>query len=532
MSVRIQSSFQKSFTALTALGAEERPLMAVKITPISAAGVAPNYHLALGLDVSGSMEGPRITAVKTTMGLLLDALPDGYVLTIISYESAAHVLARATVVDSASRATLRDEVDGLHADGGTNLEAALVALRDVATAPDVPPVDAVFVLTDGHINQGLTAASGLTRLLTAAIPAGTPVYTLGFGADHNARMLRDMALRTRGSYTYADAAELIPATIADIISGLQTEVGRGARLILPTGWECLELTAEAGSAEFTVGVLVADKDQWVVLRGPAGPLTAADMPPLSFVWRSRDGVEHTEVLGTYADFDPLMVEEQFCRCRVATVQTAVQDLLESGRLDEARAALAALGAELDANPAKDRTFVISLRAQVDEMVDALGTASAFMTPLRAGLPRVNAGGWVPAAAPALGPILSRMASNTAALGVQRGALSHINSTEAPSQHGSSRTRPSGITHTFTSPVQQAATDSMRTRYTQISSAAAHEEEEAAAFDAAVVAAVRAAAIPSPVSPPPSRRPALVSIETTPPPPQPGSPTTPEPAPEN
>ena len=508
MSIRIQSSFQKSAVALSSLGAEEHPLLAVKITPSAAAGPATNYHLALGLDVSGSMEGPRITAVKTTMGLLLDSLPDGYVLTIISYESAAHVLARATVVDAATRATLRAAVDGLRADGGTNLEAALVALRDVTTAEGVPPVDAVFILTDGIINMGLTAASGLTRLLTAAIPVGTPVYTLGFGADHNARMLRDMALRTRGSYTYADAAELIPATIADILSGLQTEVGRGARLLLPAGWECLELTAEAGTAEFNVGVLVADKDQWVVLRGPAGPLSVADYPALRFSWCSRDGTEHTSALTTYADFDSVLVEEQFCRCRVATVQTAVQDLLETGRITEARTALTELGAELDANPAKDRTFVISLRAQVDEMVDALGSAAVFASPpvLRGGgLQRAGWTGPLPAA-PALAPILSRMASNTAALGVQRGALSHISSEDpATGLRGGGRAGPSGITHTFSSPGQRTATDSMRARYTQAASVSRDPDDEAAEFDAAVAAAVA---------------PTLTGITT---PPRPGSP---------
>lgn len=502
MSIRLASSFQKS-PAL--LGAEEHPHLAIKVTPIASSGAARRpFHLALELDVSGSMEGARIDAVKRTMGLLLDALTDGDVLTIISYQSVANILARATVVDAGSRATLRTIVDGLHADGGTNLEAALAALRTVTTTAGVPPVDAVFVLTDGHINQGLTAASGLTRLLTAAIPLGTPVYTLGFGADHNSRMLRDMALRTRGSYTYADADELIPATIADIISGLATEVGRGSRLILPAGWTCLELTAEVGADEFSVGVLVADKEQWIVLKGPAGPLTA--MPTVSFVWRSHDGVEHTEALTSFSDFDSLLVEEQYCRCRVATVQTTVQDMLESHRIPEARDALRALGAELDASPAKDRTFVISLRAQVDEMVDALShtaaTPSPFAAPplMRGGLPRQSAFGWGAAgvpAPPALAPVLSRMASNTAALGVQRGILSHV----ASSGRGGSGA-PHGITHTFSSPSQRQATAAMTERYSQVPTGAAptaDPDEESAAYEDAMAAILAATTTPEPAA---------------------------------
>jgi hypothetical protein len=454
------------------------------------------------------MDGPRIAAVQTTMRLLLDALKDGDSLTLVSYESTAHVLARATVLDAGTRPTLRAAVDGLRADGGTNLEAALTALRDVATAT---PVDGVFILTDGHINQGLMAASGLTRLLTAAIPGGTPVYTLGFGADHNSRMLRDMALRTRGSYTYADAAELIPATIADIISGLATEVGRRGRLTVPAGWTCLELSAEEGAAEFTVGTLVADKDQWVVLRGPPGPLAA--MPTVNLFWRSPAADEDcTETLATFGDFEPLLVAEQFCRCRVATVQAEVQDMLEAHRMTEARAALVALGAELDASPAKDRTFVISLRAQVDEMTDALAGIPSYI-PAGPALRGARAGaGIFPGAAPALAPIISRMASNTAALGNQAGVLSHISSVDptdpgAPALRGGGRAGPSGVTYTFSSPGQRAATTSMRAQYSQMASAPAAEaeEEESAAFDEAVAAALAAAAgTADPVTPP--RRP--------------------------
>jgi len=506
MSISISSSFLKSPSALSA---EEHPLLAVKIMPSATSGSARRtFHLALLLDVSGSMEGPRLEAVKMTMRLLLDSLQDGDILTLISYESVANVLARATTLDAVSRPVLRANVDSLHADGGTNLQAALAALREVTavtTATSVAtvtavttaaPVDGVFILTDGHINQGLMSASGLTRLLTAAIPGGTPVYTLGFGADHNSRMLRDMALRTRGSYTYADAAELIPATIADIISGLSTEVGRRARISFPPGWTCMELSADEGATEFTVGTLVADKEQWVVLRGPPGPL--AEIPAVNLIWRAPTEVDdRTKILTRFADFDRILVAEQFCRCRVATIQTEVQDLLETHQIAEAREKLIALGAELDVSTAKDRAFVISLRAQVDEMIEVLAEVA----------PMQRAGGFGWAAGPALAPVLSRMASNTAALGTQAGVMSHISSvdpsalgTPAPRRYGAgNRATPSGVTHTFSSPSQRSATNTMRARYSQMAtpSAAAAEEDEVAAFDAAALAAAAA----DPITPP-------------------------------
>jgi Mg-chelatase subunit ChlD len=469
MSVALTSAFLKSPSTLTA---EERPVRAVKIVPSAGSSARRSFHLVLALDVSGSMEGPRITAVRTTLNLLLEGLTDGDTLSLVSYQSTAEIVARAVTIGSSSRLSLQTIVENLRADGGTNLESAFVKIRELTADPTIPTVDAVFVLTDGIVNQGLTSSVGLTRLLTASVPSGTPVFTLGFGADVNSRMLRDIALRTRGSYTYADAAELIPATIADIISGLATEVGRGARLVLPAGWRCLEITAEAGATEFNVGALVSDKEQWIVLEGPSGPCDP--VPVLTFVWRSADGVEHTETCVSYTDFDALIVAEQYCRCRVATVQTQVQELLEARQIDEARVALRALGDELDASVARERTFVITLRAQVDEMVEALATP-VFMP----GLARAGAGAIWGAGAPSLAPILSRMASNTSALGAQRGMMSHINSIEPPATPaggaGARATR-SGVTHMFCSPSQSEAVTTSRARYSQMTTLPTEPED--------------------------------------------------------
>jgi hypothetical protein len=455
MSVCIRSSFLKSFDTLTT---DERPILGVNILPkLGDDASRRSFHLALLIDVSGSMEGDRIHAVKITLGLLIEALSDDDVLTIISYDSSANVMANAVTINAETRISLRSSIENLQAYGGTNLEAALIALRGVSQSTN--KVDAAFILTDGHINNGIVTSSGLTRLLSAAVPVGTPVFTLGFGADHNSRMLRDIALRTRGSYTYADAAELIPGTIADIISGLATEVGRNSRLVLPTGWRCLEITADHDATEFIVGTLVSEKEQWIVLEGPA--CVSGISEPITFIWQSADGIEHTETCITnnafdaFDAFDPLEIEEQFCRCRVAAVQTEVQEILESGTIEDAKTALTKLRDELDASPAKDRNFVLSLRAQVDEMIDALELSQA--------MPRMHPG-MIPRDL-SLGPILSRMASNTTALGGQRGIVSHIHSTPShPTILGHRAV--SGVTHTFSSPNQRYATHTMQERFTQ------------------------------------------------------------------
>jgi Mg-chelatase subunit ChlD len=461
MSVALSASLTKS---LSLLSATEAPRLAVRILPSAAATTRRSFHLALLLDVSGSMDGERITALQTTLRLLIDSLADDDVLTLIKYHSTAYIVAEATRINAEARLSLRDEVDRLQANGGTNMEGAIAALRQVSEKATNPTIDAVFLLTDGHINQGLVSAAGLIRLLSASVPTGTPVHTLGYGAEHNSRMLRDMSMRTRGSYMYADANEVLPAVIGDIMAGMATEVGRNGTLTLPDGWKCLELAAAAEDRTFHCGTLIAEKPQWIMLEGPVG---CAELPAITFTYTTgADATVCSAELPTSL-LDSYHAEEQFCRCRTATVQSRVQELLESGNLTEAQEALRALGAELDANAEKDRTFIISLRAQVDEMLDAISSVST--TPAFGfGLHRQRA---VLGAGPALAPVLSRMASNTAALGNQRGFVSALRSNEMPSHAPALRSSLAGVSHAFSSPAQATRTATMTQRYSEVSAGA-------------------------------------------------------------
>jgi Mg-chelatase subunit ChlD len=118
MSVSLSASLHKP---LSLLAASEKPRLAVRILPTGAAPVVArrSFHLGLLLDVSGSMDGDRLAALKTTIRLLIDALMDGDCLTVIKYESSAQVVAEAQIISSVTRTTLRDAIDALRADGGS-----------------------------------------------------------------------------------------------------------------------------------------------------------------------------------------------------------------------------------------------------------------------------------------------------------------------------------------------------------------------------------------------------------------------------
>ena len=420
----------------------EHVLVGVKIQPSAPPDITRRrpFHLALVLDTSGSMEGPRMTALGRTLHLLIDELYRHDRLTIVEYNNEARILAVDVVVSNEGRTQLHTIVNGLVADGGTNLEAAFGELYRIVQNPAVTPIDSVFILTDGHINNGMTNSRGLMSLLMRALPEGTPVNTLGYGADHNARLLRDMSMRSSGSYTFADADEMLPAIIGDITGGLAAEVGRGAMLMLPPGWSCMELGAKPNADTYTFGHLVAEKTHWILLKGPLRNQYVPTQFMLSYTYDCESYTSNINIDGVQT----VDVAVQRDRVRVATMFGRVMEMMEAGQMDNARRDLDVLAAELDASEGKHDLMAVRLRAQVEEMLDSLRAA------IRPGpLQRV----------PYLGSMISRLASDMSALGNQRGLLSSRVSTVVDD--------PIENTALFSSPLQRRTTTSMTQRYEDI-----------------------------------------------------------------
>jgi hypothetical protein len=358
------------------------------------------------------------------------------------------------------------------------MEAAIGSLLVLAATPGKPALDGVFILTDGHINAGMTSSAGLLRLLAHHMNAGVPINTLGYGADHNSRLLRDMALRSRGTYTYADAGEVLPAIIGDIMGGLEAEVGRQAKLAIPDGWTCLELQPVQEGA-YCVGTLIADKPQWVVLEGAAG--TSAP-PTLTLTW--VDTATRTEQSATMAldmsagpTITMLEVMEQRERCRVASVFAAVTEDLEAHRLDDARTKLRELATALGTSFAKDTPFVIRLQAQVEDTLDSLGREAVApampATPFVGGLNRAPVLGAWPSV---VSETTYRLASNTTVLVNQRGIMSSAGAslTPAAAPDGALPPPPHPLLHTalFSSPSQRSASNRMTNAYNAVATAGA------------------------------------------------------------
>lgn len=279
-------------------------------------------HLALLLDVSGSMRGAKITTVKRTLHAARPLLQEGDTVTLVSYNSSATCRTNYLEMTSAGIAHLYEHVDRLECEGGTNLGAGLSELLRIQKS--TRPFSAILLLTDGIVNTGIMSTSEL-RYLADALHAS--VTALGYGDDHNRTLLRDIAVNSRGSYNLIDAetTEMLPQILGELMGGLRVAVCENATLSVPTGWACQErrTTADRGLSSHFLGRLIPDRDYWVVFERPVGtgePETA----PIT-LWGDGIATEHLMRV-PFTDCHELL--EQVIRCKVAGALMRAADAIE------------------------------------------------------------------------------------------------------------------------------------------------------------------------------------------------------------
>merc|ERR1719210_1202868 len=127
--------------------------------------------------------------------------------------------------DDANVATLR-----LEARGGTCIAEGLhTAISVMEQRRQRNKVSAIMLLTDGQDQRSKTQ---LPALLERTRAAGCSLYVFGFGADHDAAMLSEIAERAQTPFTYIEDTENIREAFAGAVGGLASLAAQGLELTL------------------------------------------------------------------------------------------------------------------------------------------------------------------------------------------------------------------------------------------------------------------------------------------------------------
>lgn len=134
------------------------------------------------LDMSGSMSGEPINALKSSLTNSIKYINSSNYIGVISYSSGVNVDLPIGLFDINQQAYFYGAIDGLQASGNTATYSALAVAIDelnkfVAENPNVQPM--IFLLSDGEANTG----AKLSNISGAVSFYKTPIYTIGYNAN-------------------------------------------------------------------------------------------------------------------------------------------------------------------------------------------------------------------------------------------------------------------------------------------------------------------------------------------------------------
>jgi Mg-chelatase subunit ChlD len=230
-------------------------------------------HFIIALDTSGSMDTEhKLESVVRSLHFMLDLMTQNDELSLLTFSSEVSVPFKRVKLNTENREAVRFLLQSLRANGGTNLSGGLVTSRE-CLYESTTLKQGILLLTDGHANIGATDPAVLQRQAATLLEDyhGLTVSCVGYGTDHNAGLLTDIAGNGGGSYNVVSNLEDVATVFGDVLGGLQATIAQELKVHVPI--TTTQITPFPGHPAIFLGDLQAGGEHVVLLR------TDTDTPP-------------------------------------------------------------------------------------------------------------------------------------------------------------------------------------------------------------------------------------------------------------
>lgn len=184
--------------------------------------------LVLLVDTSGSMSREnRLGLARQSLSMLLDELRADDEVALVTFGSQAQVVLPPT----RDKAAVRRALDGLQAQGSTNLEHGMALAYELLARNHRPAaLHRVVLCSDGVANVGLTDPEALLRTVAEHAASGIELLAVGLGmGNYNDELLERLADRGDGAYAYVDTLQEAQRVFVDELAGTLESVAGDAR---------------------------------------------------------------------------------------------------------------------------------------------------------------------------------------------------------------------------------------------------------------------------------------------------------------
>ena len=228
------------------------------------------------IDVSGSMNGPKLHQARQSVLKLIDHLGPQDRCGVVVFSTSVAVVSPPLEMTPAAKADLKLRVGDLQADSSTNLSGGMLAGLELANLPALSAgmLVRVILFTDGQANVGVATRSDQLLPLLDAHRGRATVSAFGYGDDANQELLSDLARRGAGNYAFVatpdDAVSAFARELGGLIStfatGIEVRVtpAPGARVV--SVLSDVDAVVEASGMVLRVDDLLAEEERHLVLQ--------------------------------------------------------------------------------------------------------------------------------------------------------------------------------------------------------------------------------------------------------------------------
>jgi uncharacterized protein YegL len=198
-----------------------------------------SVHIIMLVDTSGSMEdNGKLESVKKSLRFMLSLLSSDDRLSLITFDNDATLILDKVVPDAANLDATLYKIDMLHVNGSTNMSAGLLEARSVIEAVDSGRKQGIILLTDGHANVGSSTPDAIVSIIQRILTDNRDVSisTTGYGSDHNADLLMQVAREGGGAYNVVSNLEDVASTFGDILGGLVSVSAQRVQVKFPAAY--------------------------------------------------------------------------------------------------------------------------------------------------------------------------------------------------------------------------------------------------------------------------------------------------------
>ncbi len=233
----------------------------------------PPLHFTAVLDVSGSMQGDKITQAKDAVRQALSRLHDGDTLALVTFSNKIQTVLAPTPVDDHIRQVVQSALQEIRAGGMTALCGGLEeGLKHASSAGH--ETNLVLLLSDGQANVGETDLERVGYRAYEARQKGIIVSTLGLGLEYNEALMAEVATQGGGRFYHVERASQVGVYLAGELGEVAALAARDTRihLTIPAGAIVMPLSAaystqqDGDQATVSIGDIPCDTELEVPVR--------------------------------------------------------------------------------------------------------------------------------------------------------------------------------------------------------------------------------------------------------------------------